>query len=128
VVAPRPQVDGQRAGRGRGEGDEPPLADGTGALQRDEADQRVLDHVRRERPHHHPEQLRAADALAAQDADDGVVTGGFEVSCPAAAGDLQESVDELSAQSLGASLDFRVAVQRVGAGAGVVALALEEVE
>jgi hypothetical protein len=69
-----------------GEGHQSPLASFPGALERHEAEHRVLDDVRRERVHDHAEQFRPADALAAQDADDGVVAGHLEVPRSTAAG------------------------------------------
>jgi hypothetical protein len=69
--------------------------------------------------HDHAEQFRAADALAAQDADDGVVAGRLEVPRSPAAGDVQEVVDELRAQRLWTALDLGVPVQRVGVGTRV---------
>jgi len=124
----RPQVNRQRPGRGRDERDEPPLSGGPRGLERHEADQWALGHVRRERVHDHAEQFRPADALAAQDADHGVVAGGFEVPGLAAARDLQEVVNELRAQGLRAALHLGVAVQLVCVRIGMVSFALQEVE
>jgi len=128
VVPPGAQVDGQCPGRGGSEHDEASFAGCAGALERHQAEHRVLDQVGREGVHHHPEQFRAADALAAQDADDRVIAGGLEVACPAASGYFQKVVDELRPQRLGAALDLGVAVQGVCVGGGVLTLTGEEVE
>jgi hypothetical protein len=67
--------------RCRGEHHESALAGRSRVLERNEAEHRVPDDVCRERVHDHAKQLGAADPLAARDADDGVVTGGLEVTC-----------------------------------------------
>jgi hypothetical protein len=88
VKTPSPQVYGQSAGAGRGEHHQAALARGTRALQRHEAEEGILDHIRGKGVHDHAEQFRPADSLAAQDANDGVIAGGLEIPCPPASGDL----------------------------------------
>lgn len=73
MLTPGTQVNRQGAGAGRGKRNESALAYSTRALQRHEAEHRVLDHVCRKRVHDHAEQFHPADAFAAQDADDRVI-------------------------------------------------------
>ena len=54
--------------------------------------------------HDRAEQFLPANALAAQDADDDVVAGGLEVADPAAAGDLQQVVNDVGERVLGRPL------------------------
>jgi hypothetical protein len=79
VRSPGPEVDGQGACGGRREGDQASLAGSPGAFQRDDADERVLDDVGRQAVHDHAEQFLPADALTAENPDDGVVACRLEV-------------------------------------------------
>lgn len=75
VVAACTQIDGQCACAGWGEHHQPALPGGAGAFERDEAEDGVLDQVGGKGVHDHAEQFLPADSLAAEDADDGVITG-----------------------------------------------------
>lgn len=77
--------------------------------------------------HDHAEQFLAPDSLAAQYADDGVVSRRLEISCLAAAGDVEEIIDELRGQCMRFAPYLRVAVEALCRGRMAV-LALEEVE
>jgi hypothetical protein len=57
-----------------------------------------------------------------------MISGCFEVACPAASGHFQEVIDELVAECLWVALHLGVPVQLVGVGGGAVALPLQEVE
>jgi hypothetical protein len=76
-----------------------------GALEWYQAEDGISEQVGWEGVHDHAEQFRPADALAAQDADDGVVAGRLEVAGLAGAGDLQQVVDEAGGEGFGPSPD-----------------------
>jgi hypothetical protein len=95
VRTPRAEVDSQGSCAGRGEGDQAAFAAGSGALERDKADERVLDHVGGQAVHDHAEQFLSADALAAENPDDGVVPCRLEVARPAVPGYLEQVIDEV---------------------------------
>ncbi len=116
VRAARTQINGQRPGGGWREAHQPSFPGVAGAFERDELEDGIPEQIGRQGVHDHAEQFLPTDALAAQDADDGVVAGRLEVACLPAAGDLQQVVDEAGGQGLGPSPYFGVTVEprRVG--------------
>jgi hypothetical protein len=78
--------------------------------------------------HDHAEQFLPADAFAAQDADDGVVASGLEVAGFAAAGYVEQVIDEGGGEGFGPSPDFGVAVEPGRLRGGVAVFALQVVE
>jgi len=62
-----------------------------GTLQGHQAEHRIPVQVAGKGVHHHAEQLPAADALGAEDPDDGVVKGVLEVACLPAVGTSRRS-------------------------------------
>ena len=126
--AARTQVNSQRPGGSWREAHQPSFPGVPGAFERDQAEDGTPEQIGGQGVHDHAEQFLAADALAAQDTDDGVVAGGLEVAGLAVAGDLQQVVDEAGGEGFGPSLDFGVAVEPGRVGAGVAVFALQVVE